>query len=119
MGNYRFISAVLVLSGLLLIGCQALAGEQGLKGAALGLGGTGFNILALWGIVRLLGYSFQKGNPPKLGSIISVIAFFIKLPLFIAFGIIAQRIGGAAPTCFLAGLALVYSCLVGWALAQR
>jgi hypothetical protein len=117
--NFRFAAVVLVLSGLLLVACQIFGGEQGLKGAVLGLGGTGFNTLALWGIVRLLGYSFEKGNPPKLGSIISVIAFFIKLPLFIAFGILAQRIGGAAPTCFLAGLALVYSCLVGWALAKR
>jgi hypothetical protein len=117
--NVRFAAIVLVLSGALLVGCQVLAGDKGVKGAALGLGATGFNILALWAIVRLLGYSFQKGSPPRLGASLSVIAFFIKLPLFIAFGVLAQRIGGPAPACFLAGLALVYSCLVGWALAQR
>jgi hypothetical protein len=117
--NLRFAGIVLVLTGLLLIGCQHFAGEQGLKGAALGVFATGFNTLALWGIVRLFGYAYQKGTPPRLGASFAVIAFLIKLPLFIAFGVLAQRIGGPAPACFLLGLAMVYSCLVGWALVQN
>ncbi len=116
--SLRFASIVLILTGLVLLGAQYFAGERGLKGAALGVFATGFNTVALWGVVRLLGYAFEQGSPPRIGASFAVLAFLIKLPLFIAFGVLAQRIGGPAPACFLIGLAMVYSCLVGWALAQ-
>jgi hypothetical protein len=97
--------------------CDRQYGESGLKGVVLGLFATGFNILALAGVVWLLGKAHKSGQPPRLGASFAVLAFLIKLPLFVAFGVLANRMGGAAPTCFLLGLGMVYCALIGWALA--
>lgn len=108
-------------TGLGLLACVlafAVAGEIGLAGMALGLVGTGFSIVALWWVVRLTGGMAPMGAAPKLGASLAVLAFFVKLPIFIALGLVAQRLGGPAPACFLLGLGLVYSALVGWGLAS-
>jgi nitrate/nitrite transporter NarK len=89
-----------------------------LAGLALGMGATGFSLWALWGVVQLLGRSAEVGTPPARGSSLVVLAFLVKLPLFVALGMLAHRLGGAAPACFLAGLGLVYFALVAWALAK-
>lgn len=108
-----------IASTALVILCDLLYGETGLRGVLLGLFATAFNTIALAGVVWLLGLAYQSGQPPRFGASFAVIAFLVKLPLFIGFGILANRIGGAAPTCFLFGLAMVYCGLIGWALANR
>ncbi len=97
----------------------AAGGAQGLAGMALGLGATGFSLIGLWYMVRLLGRSTETGQANPKASLIIVAAFFIKLPLFVILGTAAHVVGGTANPCFLSGLGLVYLCLVGWALAER
>ena len=92
---------------------------KGLEGFILGTAGSAFNLWALWAIIGVASRSAAAGQPPRRGTFVIVLAFLVKLPVFIALGLLANRIGGAAPTCFLAGIGLVYSALVGWALAQR
>ncbi|HRI43006.1 MAG TPA: hypothetical protein PLL78_09425 [Fimbriimonadaceae bacterium] len=107
--------------GLGLLACVvtfAAAGEIGLAGMALGLVGTGFSIVALWWVVRLTGGLAPLGAAPRFGASLAILAFLAKLPIFIALGLVAQRLGGPAPGCFLLGLGLVYLALVGWALAS-
>lgn len=91
---------------------------EGLQGYALGLGATGFSIWALWRVVRLTGDAAEAGAPSRMGTSAIVLAFLVKLPVFILAGMLAHRIGNAAPPCFLLGLAGVYSALVAWALAN-
>ncbi len=95
-----------------------VSGERGAYGMALGLFGATFSILALWGVVRLLG-DWCRDRPPSPGmQLVLFVAFLLKIPLLWVAWLVAGRIGGMAPSCFLMGLALVYSALVGWVLAQ-
>jgi|DewCreStandDraft_4_1066084.scaffolds.fasta_scaffold203845_2 hypothetical protein len=108
--------------GLGLLACLLsflIAGEVALAGMALGLVGTGFSILALWWVVRLTGGLAPLGAAPRFGASLTILAFLVKLPLFIALGFLAHRLGGPAPGAFLLGLGLVYFALVGWALASN
>lgn len=96
----------------------SLGGVRGFEGISLGLAGSAFNLWALWAIIGLCGRMAGSPRSTRRGTIAILIAFFIKLPVFIALGILAHAIGGIAPTCFLVGIALVYSALVGWVLAR-
>ena len=115
----RFIwPAIGAAAAALVVGAYLFGGVSGLQGAALGLCATGFSIGALWWIIRLSTGSEAGPKRTPVGTSLVVLAFFVKLPLFLALGTLAHRIGGHAPGCFLLGLALVYFALVGWALAQ-
>ncbi len=94
------------------------AGSTGLIGMAVGLAGTTFNTWALWGAIRLLGKAHGRKDPGRFGAFFIVLAFLVKLPVIVLLGMMMQRLGGAAPSCFLVGLLLVYSALIGWAMAQ-
>lgn len=108
----------LSFAGLLALGVAYLiSGMLGLAGMALGLFGTAFSVIALWGVVRMCGNAAPAGAAPRLGAFVTVLAFLVKLPVFILLGMLAQHLGGAAVPCFLLGLGLVYFALVGWALA--
>jgi len=85
---------------------------------ALGLFATTFSILALWGVVRLLGDWCRDRPPSTAMQFVLIGAFLFKIPLLWVAWLVAGRIGGMAPSCFLMGLGLVYSALVGWVLAQ-
>ncbi len=105
--------------GVVALGIAYLiSGILGLAGMALGLFGTAFSVVALWGVVRMCGRAAPEGAAPRLGAFVTVLAFLVKLPVFIVLGMLAQRLGGAAVPCFLLGLGLVYFGLVGWALAS-
>ncbi|CAN5575427.1 hypothetical protein BH11ARM1_BH11ARM1_12320 [soil metagenome] len=112
---------LIVLAGCILfcILSRVYGGPTGLMGALAGVFATGFNILALAAIVWLAGKSPDDAKTSPLTGSMAAIAFLIKLPLFVGVGIITNRIGGHAPACFLLGLALVYSALIGWVLAIR
>jgi hypothetical protein len=67
----------------------------------------------------------QPNLPPparkatSFATVLLVTTFFIKLPVFAVFALIAQRVGGAAMSAFAAGILLVYSAMVWWALARN
>jgi hypothetical protein len=95
-----------------------VSGAPGAYGMALGLFATTFSILALWGVVRLLGDWCRDRPPSTAMQFVLILSFLFKFPLLWAAWLVAGRIGGMAPCCFLMGLGLVYSALVGWVLAQ-
>lgn len=115
MSSLRW-SAVAAAVALTLSALQG--GPDGLAGMALGLGSVSFNMWALWRIVRLTGTNATQ-ETTRPATFLVVLAFFVKLPVYVAAALIAQALGGAAPACFLLGLGLVYFALVGWALTQR
>jgi hypothetical protein len=111
-------------SALLLAALAASWWQEGAVGAmgyGLGIAATAFNLAGLVGIVRLTGRHMEGRSGDrrsKVGAFLIVLAFFMKLPLFVGLGMVAWWLGGGAPTCFLIGLGLVYS-LFGWALLKR
>lgn len=93
-----------------------LGGPIALAGFGLGLAATAFSVTVLWLVIRLWTESAARS---RFVTLAVVVAFLLKLPLFVLLGNAAQALGPPAPACFLGGLALVYSALVGWALIPR
>lgn len=93
-------------------------GESGLIGMALGLAGAAVGVAGLILVTRLAGVAASAGAKPSLGVLLTAIVFFAKIPLFFALWTLAQSLGGSAPGCFLAGILLVYSGLVAWAVSR-
>ena len=114
--DWRFLA---FLVAIFLGFAWAKGGDTGLAGMAIGLAGVSFNVWALWGMVRYIGRTFANERTTKLGTFVIMLLFFMKLPILIGLVLVTRRLGGAAPSCFLGGLALVYSTLIGWAVVER
>lgn len=112
--------AVLVL--LLLAAASgyshATGGSRGLYGLALGIAATAFSIAAIWGLIVVSTGSAPTTAAARTTTVLIVIAFLLKIPLLITLWGMADAAGETARSCFLIGLGLVYSALVGWALAR-
>ena len=104
---------------LTLSACFIFGGVKGLEGGVLGTAGSLFNLGAWWAVIHLMASYIHAPKPETRGTFIVVTAFLIKLPLFATMALLANRLGGPALPCFVAGVALVYFALVGWALARR
>ena len=107
------------LAVLTVSACFIFGGVKGLEGGVLGTAGSLFNLGAWWAVIRLMTSYIHAPKPETRGTIIVLTAFLIKLPLFAAMALLANRLGGPALPCFVAGVALVYFSLVGWALVGR
>jgi hypothetical protein len=109
----RSVAASVAVSALIL--SYAIGGPKALAGMSMGLFGTLFNLLALWWVISWS--SRSEGVPkPSTGATLIVLAFFVKLPVLVALGLYAQKLGDAAPTSFLLGLGLVYAGLIWFAI---
>lgn len=118
----------------------ALDGFRGLAGMVAGLVSTALSVWAWWRLAALLGAmakeagfvepaeregnaATEPGEPEALpksrisgfGSAAVVMLFLAKVPLFVALGFLATRLGGRALPCLLAGMGLVYCGLIAWA----
>jgi hypothetical protein len=108
------------VGAVLLVTISAVVGGRaGLMGAGLGLVATLLNNWGLWGAVKLMGASAPAEGAVRAGTVLTVTAFLLKLPVFLLLGMMTLRIGGAAPACFLLGLALVYSATIRWAVERN
>ncbi len=108
-----------VITGLLgLVGSYVFWGEKGLFGMVLGLGGTGFSMLALWFILVIAGRSIKETAQTDGAAVFAGTAFLLKLPIWAVSAMIAQKMGGPTLNCFLGGIALVYSLIIGLVLAS-
>lgn len=105
-----------VAAGLVAAGFTVGGIPAGL-GSILGLIGTSASVLGTWAGIRFLG-NLMQGKPAGWQGVAVPITFMvIKLPAILAAMFWALRLGPPAPAWFLAGLALVYSGLVWWAVA--
>ncbi len=113
-------------SGLAAIGIAFATSQKAGIGMALGIGGATFNLWAIWLMTGALGRLMKdpsedfkiETKKAKIASVLIVLAFFSKLPIFLSFAIITRRVGPPALTCFLVGVGLVYFALIGWTLAK-
>lgn len=103
-----------------LAACAATGGPNAMIGFGLGVFGAGFNILAMRWVVGLAAdYAASPNASPKPTkmTMLIVMAFFVKLPVFVGLGLYSKTLGNVALPCFLWGIGLVYFALVGWATA--
>ena len=99
----------------LLIGCGLLRGPIGAAGLALAFGGATLNLWAWWAIVGLAGRAAKEGGTPRLGSSLVVLAFLVKLPVFVGLFALARHLGNSAVGPFIFGTILVYFSVTTWA----
>lgn len=107
--------AGVALSIFIILFAFLVQGALAAQGLALGLGATTFGIVMLWLAVKQTGRLAEREAKPYRGGVVIGLGFIIKLPLFVGCGMVAQSLGGPAPTWFLVGLGVVYFALVGWA----
>jgi hypothetical protein len=72
----------------------------------------------LWALVRVFGSSPEDPEDIRR-KIYAFVALTIKLVVFGSTAILALRLPNDGPTGFMAGLVLVYSCAVGWAVIRK
>ena len=94
-------------------------GWKGAGGVMLGSVGTAVSLWGTWMGVRWVGRIMADGSPGWQGAVAPVAALVIKLPVILAAMAWALRLGPPAPAWFVAGLALVYSALVWWAVSRH
>lgn len=108
-----------VTSVALVVAAYAWGGVPGMAGASLGLVGTTVSVWGTWTGIKWVGRIMADGSPGWQGAVAPVAALVIKLPVILGTMMLANRIGPPAPAWFLAGLALVYSALVWWAVSRH
>jgi hypothetical protein len=94
---------------------------------AVGLVATGLSVYGWWPVSAMIGQvasasraepgGRRSGGRNSAGSALVILIFLAKLPVFLLLALAARRLGGAAIPCFLAGVGLVYSALIGWGLS--
>ena len=95
-----------------------LFGPRGGFGMLMGIMGGGFNFWVMLCVGNYLGKSVKSEETIRAGTVITVMSFFLKLPLLILLGIIMRRVGGPALPCFVTAIGMVYSSAVGWGWAH-
>ncbi|MBS1713990.1 MAG: hypothetical protein JST30_06600 [Armatimonadetes bacterium] len=115
----RVVPVATALCTALIVGAFAIGGPKGGTGALLGVAGTAVSVWGTWTGIRWVGRIMADGSPGWHGAAAPVAALVIKLPVILAAMWTANRIGPPAPAWFLAGLALVYSALVWWAVSRH
>lgn len=111
---------VWIVSSLIIVGLAfGIFGTLGALGMALGIGFGMFSLWVIWLLILLLGREAPAVEKPQVGAVLSVLLFLIKLPLFFLMVFVTYSLGGVTPGCFAAGLILVYSLSIGWAVARH
>lgn len=105
-----------ILAGELI--AAVAGGWRGSAGLAMGIAATWFGSWALWAVLGVVGDAVRQAPVVRTGTTVIVMAFLLKLPVLIGMGFLSHKLGGAAFTCFLAGLGMVYFAVVGWAVAR-
>ncbi len=109
----RILTFILFSASLLIAGW---------KGGGLFLSGilaTGLFLYASWQVVLLFSSQVQQGTKPMPTMVSFFIALGFKIPIFLVLGFYIRNLEFRFQACFLLGLAVVYSWLVGWAVNRQ
>ncbi len=113
------LRSMIAICILAVVVAAIVGGQKGAIGMSLGIVGTSFHLWALWRLCVLSGAVAPAGPKAQLGAILSILAFFMKIPVLMVISNAMQKLGGQAHSCFLSGLGVVYCLMIGWALARR
>ncbi|MFW5697188.1 MAG: hypothetical protein ACOCX1_01355 [Fimbriimonadaceae bacterium] len=113
--DWRALCAI----GLAAAGVAFLLGDlPAVYGVLLGELAGVVSFWGLWAVARVIGSSEE--DPKAFGrKLYAFGALTIKLFVFGGTAIFALRLPNDGPTGFMAGLVLVYSCAVGWAVTRE
>ncbi|MEQ1933036.1 MAG: hypothetical protein ABL962_04040 [Fimbriimonadaceae bacterium] len=104
---------------LLALGISLFTGQRdGLIGVTLGLASTTFSLFALRWVIAIVCRPFTEPSEPWWRTCFIIFVFLLKVPILGGAIWVVQQMGSVAMGHFLAGLFLVYSAMVGWALTR-
>lgn len=86
--------------------------------ATLGVGGTAAYLWTTWMAVRAMGTTAAGAALQPRQMAVLLVALGLKFPVILGAMALARTLGPDGPTFFMLGLALVYSGLIGWAVAS-
>lgn len=105
----------IVLAVLLAVASVVIKGLVGFGLFVVGIVLTALFLFATWRAIQLF-TSFVKAGSKPLPTMMSLfIALGFKLPIFVMLGLWLRDAEIPHQACFLLGLGLVYSWVVGWA----
>ncbi|MEQ1822811.1 MAG: hypothetical protein ABL949_09885 [Fimbriimonadaceae bacterium] len=114
-GDVRFMA---LLAGIAAMCSYAFGNKPGLYGMAAGISATSFSLIALWWVIGIVARPLSAPSQSRWRVLFIIFCFLLKIPILGGAWALVQRLSGVAPAHFLAGLFLVYSYMVGWALAR-
>ena len=106
------------MGSLPLIAAGTATGWHGFAGYALGAGGAALNLWAWWLLIGVLGNVVGEERNAKGATSVVILSFLLKAPILFAIVLGARRLGPDATLWCVAGVVLVYSLLVVWALGR-
>ena len=110
---------VRITSAILLIISLFIGSIMGGLLYLVGIVSTGLFIYASWQVVKLFSMNVVSGTKPVPTMISFFIALGFKVPIFVLLGLWIRNLDFKFQSCFLIGLAMVYSWLVGWAINRQ
>jgi O-antigen/teichoic acid export membrane protein len=105
----------IILAAILATASVMIKGLVGLGLFFMGVVLTAFFIFATWRAIQLFTSFVQAGKKPMPTMMSLFIALGFKLPIFVMLGLWLRDAEITLQACFLLGLGLVYSWVVGWA----
>jgi hypothetical protein len=85
----------------------------------LGIAATAMFLYATWLVIKLFSANVLQGTKPVPTMISFFVALSFKLPIFNLLGLWIRNLDFRFQACFLLGLTMVYSWLVGWSIARQ
>ena len=98
-----------------IFGCIVAGGPRGIFHCALGIVSTTFFLFVTWKAIQFFGSIVGQGakSGPSLTAFFIILGF--KIPFVVILSFYIQTLDLRQQGCFVVGLALVYSWLIGWA----
>jgi hypothetical protein len=84
----------------------------------MGLAGASFGLAVLWMLIDLIGRAVTRGLKPSAGTLLTILAFLAKIPVYVVLGAAARELGAMAFGFFWAAVVLVYFAVVASAAAR-
>ena len=107
-----------IVLALGIVSSAVVGSFLGLGHFSLGLVSTGFFLFVTWRAIQFFGMTIKQGAKANFSFISLFIILGIKVPFIVGLTFYIQSLEFHQQGCFLMGLALVYSWLIGWAQHQ-
>ncbi len=116
----RKVLLLVAVFGFVVLSLMSVAqGSRAASGFFAGTIATATSMFGTWMGIVFVGKLMKESAPSWQGAIFPIVAMVIKLPVILGAMVWVLRLGQPAPSWFLAGLALVYSVTIWWAVTRQ
>lgn len=116
--RWNLVTWILIFISLVGIPiCWLIGKADGLYGYLLGCFLSTFTWAFLKGLTFLMAKSAENQPPPRLGLMLTITGFVLKVPILLFALYLMQQLDEPGPPCLAAGILLVYSAATAWGLS--